>query len=209
LHIDYKIVHALADMAICDIVCPHRQIAEERSDLHKRIKTAMLNRKTQQPALIINSQAINLTMQIRSKKPYTLITTKNNKVATTTFKPSHVTVPIRHDYNVPIYIFGEIQSFTCQDQMLTECHLIKCQHLHTLHLPNNKVKDINLLSTLPALQSINLLNNAIQEESIRALINAVEPVEADLFTSHKLHTNLENSTLSWLAQQKGWKISNK
>ena len=209
LHYDYKVLRAIADLSVCDLTCSSREIAAARAALNLSAKNAILERKTKRPSIILNGQSIPMTLTIVAKHPVTIVTAKNNKVFRQVCcrRKRREEVQLRHDYNVPLYIYGDMESLTCTNQKLTECYLLRCPRLTAIDLSQNKLPAIDVRSEVPLLLSIRLRDNPCTADALRAMVNQLPIYEPNLLFLPTItlgSSPFEN--IHWLAHQRGWTI---
>ncbi|MCQ2078036.1 MAG: hypothetical protein MJZ20_13600 [Bacteroidaceae bacterium] len=209
LKCDIKIVRAISNLSIYSITNGKYEIAAERVALNQAAKEASLQRKTKRPAIIINGQSIPMAMTIVSKKPVTIITLKNNKVFQLNCcrRKHKEEVLFRHDYNAPIYLYGNIESFSCIDKKLTECYIVSCPQLQTMNLSQNKLKLVDIRGELPLLQILNLSQNTMEEELVKRIIEQLPILIPDSLFKPSLKLDAaQPSHIQWIVQQRGWQL---
>lgn len=208
---EVKILRAISNLSIYSIINGKYEIAAERIALNIAVKENILKRKTRRPAIIINGQSVSMMMTIVSKKPVTINTLKNNKVFQFSCcrRKHKEEIQFRHDYNAPIYIYGDIEFFTCIDKKITECYIVSCSQLQALDLSHNKLKLIDIRGELPLLQMLNLSQSIADENLVIRVIEQLPILTQDNLFKPSFRLGVAQPThIQWMVQQHGWQLEN-
>ena len=209
-----SMIRGLKDMAVCELCYKKSDFSILRMQAYEEAKARLIHEGKQRPIVFFSSPKANLEIQYMSRKPIQVVAIAQGKMNNFSFDGTNQleTIQIKHDTNSPIFIFGDLVSLSCNDQRITECYFLHCQHIEGISFGSNRIKTIELHNSSDDLKILDLRDNPIDLGSFLQILKQVEPfTKQDLFDEDPtLFVTLESpGELYSLAKLKRWIVVNK
>lgn len=206
-------VRSLKNMAICELCYTKSGFSVLRTQAYEEAKERLIHADRRRPSIIITVPKANVELQYSATKPIVITAVVQGKIIDYSCEGtgSLEIVPIKHDSNSPIFIFGDLLSVDFCGQRVTECYFLQCQHLESIRLSNNRIKKMEFLDSTTRLKRVDLTGALIDVQIIIQMLSHVQPyTKQDLFDEVPvLHISLDSPKEVYsMAKPIGWRVIN-
>ena len=208
-----SMIRGLKDMAVCELCYKKSDFSILRMQAYEEAKKRLIHEGKQRPIAFFSTPKANVEVQYMSRKPIQVAAIAQGKMNNFSFDGTNQleTIQIKHDTNSPIFIFGDLVWLNCNDQRITECYFLHCQHIEGISLGSNRIKTIELHDSFDDLNNVDLRVNPIDLESVLQILSQVKPfTKQDLFDEDPtlFVTQETPGELYSLAKLKRWIVVN-